>query len=142
PFDTNARDLRGVPRERYQKNWLFWMRNGKLHLLYKSNPWFVAVFGDSWERPVAHVQPGVEWGYGEIRGGTTPILLPDGNYITFFHSSLPWRGNYRRYYMGAVTFAAEPPFAPVAITREPLLTASQRDVWAQRKPACIFPCGA
>lgn len=120
PFENNATSLQTVPRERYQKNWLFWMRDNRLHLLYKSAPWMVAEFGANWTECRAHVNEGAVWRHGEIRGGTPPILVDD-RYYTFFHSSMPWRGNYRRYFMGAVTFSAEPPFEVLEITPEPLL---------------------
>lgn len=142
PFDTNGRNLNGVPKSSYQKNWLFWKHDGKLRLLYKSNPWIVASFGDKWSEREIHTSPGIVWSHGEARGGTPPLLV-NGHYITFFHSSMPWTGRYRRYYMGAIAFAAEPPFAPLAMTREPVLIGSQRGgIWTQRKPACIFPTGA
>ncbi len=53
-----------------------------------------------------------------------------------------WRGRYRRYYAGALAFDAKPPFTPRMITTQPLLQGSQNDVWAQKKPLVIFPCGA
>lgn len=141
PFDTNATSLRNVPREHYQKNWLFWNRGEQLHLIYKSNPWTVCEFGGSWRKQTIHNNEGATWNYGDIRGGTPPVMV-DGKYHTFFHSSMPWRGNYRRYHMGLLTFSAEPPFEVLEITKEPLLSGSQNDPWAQRKPPCIFPCGA
>lgn len=141
PFDTNARTLENVPKERYQKNWLFWMQDKRLHLLYKSDPWTVCQFGGGWPEQRTHVNEAAKWGWGEIRGGTSPILVGD-RYYTFFHSSMPWRGNYRRYYMGAITFSAEPPFEVLDVTKEPLLIGSQLDPWKMRKPLCCFPCGS
>lgn len=141
PFETNATRLMNIPRERYQKNWLFWIRDSRLHLIYKSDPWTVATFGDSWHDRKVYENEGAKWEYGEIRGGTPPILVGD-RYYSFFHSSMPWRGNYRRYHAGVVTFSAEPPYEVLEITQEPLLSGSQNDPWEMRKPPCIFPCGA
>lgn len=141
PFESNATSLETVPRERYQKNWLFWIRANRLHLLYKSDPWTVAEFGNSWQEKRVYVNEGAKWHAGEIRGGTPPVLV-DGRYITFFHSSNPWRGNYRRYAMGIAAFSPEPPFELIAYTKEPILLGSQNDPWGQRKPPCVFPVGA
>ena len=113
----------------------------KLCLLYKANPWTVYKFGDRWTQYEVFKSDGVTWPYGEIRGGTAPVLIGD-LYFTFHHSSLPWRGRYRRYYAGAIGFEPFPPYTPRLITREPLLQGSQNDQWTQRKPLVVFPCGA
>lgn len=141
PYDTNATSLQNIPRERYQKNWLFWMRDDRLHLLYKSDPWTVAEFGGNWQEQRTHANEGAKWPHGEIRGGTPPVLIGD-KYYTFFHSSTAWRGNYRRYYVGAIAFSAQAPFEIVAMTKEPILIGSQKSKWEMRKPPCVFPCGA
>lgn len=142
PFDTNATRLENIHPDRYQKNWVWWHRNGKLHLLYKSEPWTVATFENDWVHSCTHyIGKPLTWPYGTIRGGTPPIEV-DGKLITFFHSSLPWWGRWRRYLVGALEFEAEPPFRPLRMTPEPLLKGSCRDPWAVGKPPCIFPCGA
>lgn len=141
PFENNALSLETVPRERYQKNWLFWLRDKTMMLLYKSDPWTVAMFGNRWDDRKTFVNEGAKWSLGEIRGGTPPVLVDD-RYYTFFHSSMPWRGNYRRYFAGVIAFSAEPPFEVLSVSQEPLLTGSQQSRWEQRKPLCVFPCGA
>ncbi len=126
----------------YEKNWLWFLApEGNLVLLYKANPWTVVVFGNRWSEKQEIKIPGVTWPYGEIRGGTTPVRVGD-LYFTFHHSSLPWKGRYRRYYAGCLAFDAKPPFTPRLITNEPLLIGSQNDRWSQRKPLVVFPCGA
>lgn len=128
--------------ENYEKNWLWWLANDQLHLLYKAHPWMVIQFGKTWSEPVYwKLEEGAKWAYGDIRGGTTPVQVGD-YYFTFHHSSLPWKGRYRRYYAGCLAFEAKPPFKPVLITPEPILTGSQNDDWVMRKPLVIFPCGA
>lgn len=127
---------------KFEKNWLFFLHEGRLHLLYKSKPWMVCAFGDTWDERKDYTYPeGVSWRWGDLRGGTPPVLV-DGLYWTFPHSSLPWKGRYRRYYAGALAFDSKPPFKPRLITPEPLLIGSQNDVWMLRKPPCIFPCGS
>ncbi len=125
----------------YEKNWLWFLHEGSLVLLYKANPWTVVVFGNRWSEKQEIKIPGVTWPYGEIRGGTTPVRVGD-MYFTFHHSSLPWKGRYRRYYAGCLAFDAKPPFTPRLVTSEPILIGSQNDTWAQRKPLVVFPCGA
>lgn len=142
PFDTNATELKTVAKENYQKNWLFWHRNGRLHLLYQSEPWTVATFDNHWiDRRMVHVGAALKWPYGTIRGGTPPVEI-DGQLVTFFHSSTPWFDRWRRYHMGAIAFNPEPPFQPIAMTPEPLISGTTATHWAPRKPACIFPVGA
>ncbi len=125
----------------YEKNWLWFLNEGNLILLYEANPWTINIFGNRWSEKQEIKIPGVTWPYGEIRGGTTPVRVGD-IYFTFHHSSLPWKGRYRRYYAGCLAFDAKPPFTPRLITNEPLLIGSQNDKWAQRKPLVVFPCGA
>jgi hypothetical protein len=126
----------------HEKNWLWWFHQDRLTVLYQSNPWKTAQFGEKWEDATPYEHDfGAAWDYGDIRGGTPPVLV-DGLYWTFFHSSVPWVSRFRRYYMGAVAFEAEPPFTPLLITHEPLLTGNQNDRWAPGKPLVVFPCGA
>jgi predicted GH43/DUF377 family glycosyl hydrolase len=159
PVETNKGEA-GFTDGKHQKNWLWWFKEDRLHLLYHSSPWKVIEFGSKWDEQVHYVAEGLKWKYGEVRGGTPPVLAPAGTeagskkdegrsgeaepslYWTFFHSSLPWRGRFRRYYMGAIAFESVAPFKPVFITREPLLVGSQNDMWHQRKPLVVFPCGA
>jgi hypothetical protein len=81
------------------------------------------------------------WKFGEVRGGTNPILA-DGLYWTFFHSSLPWINGKRRYYMGAYAFEAKAPFRIARMTTMPILTGTNQQDWWPGLPAVVFPCGA
>ncbi len=142
PIEGNPPSLHKIEPKFYQKNWVIFFHDGKLHLLYKSRPWVIFRFGQTWSENESFMDnEGVSWPFGDIRGGTPPVLV-DGLYWTFFHSSLPWKGNYRRYFAGAVAFESQPPFKPVLITKEPILAGSQNDIWEQRKPPCVFPCGS
>lgn len=128
-------------KTKYEKNWLPFLHDNRLHILYKADPWMVIGFGATWSDMKEYRSQGVKWAYGDVRGGSSPVLVGD-TYFTFPHSSLPWRGRYRRYYAGCMSFEAKPPFRPLAITPEPILRGSQNDPWAQRKPLVAFPCGA
>lgn len=128
--------------ENYEKNWLWWLHDDRLHLLYKAKPWLVFQFGETWSDTTEwKLEDGASWSFGDIRGGTTPVRVGD-YYFTFHHSSLPWKGRYRRYYAGCLAFDAQPPFTPRLITKEPILVGSQNDFWTQSKPLVVFPCGA
>jgi len=127
----------------HEKNWLWFFHNDKLNLIYAAQPHTVVEF-DSHLRVVTERRSAnklLPWAYGEIRGGTPPVRVAS-EYITFFHSSLPWTNRFRRYYMGAYAFDAKPPFAITRITKEPLLIGSQNDYWVEKKPLVVFPCGA
>lgn len=138
-YNPSGVDDKGKKNE---KNWLWFFVEGKLTVLYHSNPWQIAQFGKSWSHATPHeTDPGPKWYYGDIRGGTPPVLV-DGVYWTFFHSSVGWIGRFRRYYIGAIGFESQPPFAPLYLTREPILVGNQADRWAPKKPLCVFPCGA
>lgn len=128
-------------KKRYEKNWLPFLHDNQLHILYKANPWKIIGYGQTWSDFHGYEGKGVTWAHGEIRGGTSPVKVGD-YYFTFPHSSLMWKGRYRRYYAGAMAFDSKPPFKPRMITPEPLLMGSQNDIWAQKKPLVIFPCGA
>lgn len=137
---TNSGEA-GPTHGKHNKNLTWFFHEDKLHCVYTSDPWLIVEFGSKWDVQKHHIGEGVKWKYGLVRGGTPPVLVGD-RYYTFFHSSLPWRGRYRRYYMGAIAFDARPPFNPVLWTQEPLLIGSQNDAWHQKKPLVVFPCGA
>jgi hypothetical protein len=140
PFGGNSMNVEETTRT-HQKNWCWWFHDNQLHLLYHSKPWRIAAIGKSFEDATPYESEGVGVSYGEIRGGTPPILV-DGLYWTFFHSSLPWVDRFRRYHMGAIGFESKPPFKPVMVTPSPILTGSQNDYWLPRKPLVVFPGGA
>lgn len=126
-----------------EKNWLWFEHDGRLFMIYKTHPHTVVGWDD---RIVATEElitdtwhPG--WKHGEPRGGTAPIRLGD-EYVSFFHSSMPWLAGKRQYFMGAYTFAARPPFEVTAVTPEPLLAGSIDDPWSPGKPLVVFPCAA
>lgn len=142
PIGGNPPSLVNIEPKQYEKSWCPFFHENELHIMYAPNPWRIIRFGETWSEFNGYeYKQGISWKYGTIRNGTPPVLV-DGEYISFFHSSLHWKGNYRRYYMGAVAFDWQPPFHPTRLTYEPLLAGSQNDPWQLRKPPCIFPGGA
>jgi len=130
-----------------EKNWLWFFHEDRLHMLYSAQPHVVTRwtndFKVEYEYRTGEPEKPLPWAYGIMRGGTPPIRISDDEYLTFFHSSLDTKDKYhRRYYMGAYTFKAQPPFNVTRITTEPLLVGSWQDVWAERKPLVVFPCGS
>ncbi|MFA9220243.1 MAG: hypothetical protein ACEQSL_03550, partial [Sediminibacterium sp.] len=108
---------------RTEKNWIFFEHEGDLYSVYNTSPHIIfKMNGRKWEKVFTeHWQP--KWNYGEIRGGTPPMLIGD-RYISFFHSAMGvrYRSNEgRQYFMGAYTFEAKPPFRPISISKEPIL---------------------
>lgn len=130
----------------HNKNWLFFQHRGTWHFIYLTAPKHTVVRLSSGgviqqEHSTPFNTTTYSSRYGLPRGGTPPVLH-DGRYHTFFHSSVDdpkWR---RRYYMGAYSFAAEPPFKPLAMTPEPLLAASEADFNCLNSPLVVFPNGA
>lgn len=140
PVGSNN-DRGGDTGGRHNKNWVWFFHEDKLHVIYTSDPWHVIEFGSNWEEQTPHTIGAVKWKHGLVRGGTPPVRVGEYFY-TFFHSSMPWRGRFRRYFMGVVAFEAKPPFVPVLWSQAPLLIGSQNDPWHQQKPLVVFPCGA
>lgn len=130
---------------RHEKNWCPFVigKEDRLAHVYSINPHvvyhseqgeFVRIESRNSTLPLA-------WSYGEPRGGTPPVLV-GSEYVSFFHSSLPWMKPKRRYYMGAYCFESKPPFAITRMTVEPLLVGSEEDPRVLGGPLCIFPNGA
>lgn len=143
PVYGNNRETTGANLG-HEKNWIWFFHNGRPHLLYQAEPHRVVRFNHDFVKQEEY-ETGTQWlrwPYGEIRGGTPPIRIGD-EYWTFFHSSLKTNNKYwRRYFMGAYSFEAKPPFAITSITEKPLLIGSKDDPWNLRKPLVVFPCGS
>lgn len=128
-----------------EKNWLWFKHtDGHPYMVYQNEPHKVVKMAsdlqpmEEWE---TSLPPGTDiWQHFERRGGTNPILI-DGEYWSFFHSSTPWWGGRRRYYMGAYAFKAEPPFNVTRYTPRPLLSGSLRDPRLLDFPVVVFPGG-
>jgi predicted GH43/DUF377 family glycosyl hydrolase len=128
----------------HEKNWIWFEHMGSWYCQYSINPGDVfVVSGDgtptqSWKTKEAKH----EWQHGlPLRGGTTPTLIDD-EFWAFFHTALPWQKPKRRYFMGAYTFDAHPPFSLRRITTVPLLIGSEHDFRALGGPLVIFPGGS
>jgi predicted GH43/DUF377 family glycosyl hydrolase len=132
-----------------EKNWMFFEHEKSLYCVYAGTPEHV-VLKISGEKILGeHRTPGPMWQWGTVRGGTPPVLVGD-HYMAVFHSSLPTETppHFVRYYAGAYTFEAKPPFRPLKISEFPIMAGSEEDGhrvdpryvegW---KPYVVFPCG-
>jgi len=129
-----------------EKNWIFFINDGKLMCVYKMFPHTVVEFdwnGNLISEYKSFFDVKSIWKYGECRGGSNPVLK-DGYYHSFFHSSLPWKSWQRRYFMGYYKFESKPPFKIVEISKEPILWGNTIDVrdYPDTSPLVVFPCGA
>lgn len=112
----------------WQKNWVPFEWNQKLLLTYSIHPHEIVCpdLTSGTAYPLYKTSPVVEWPYGTLRGSTPPLLV-DGEYLAFFHSGIkltsPVSNQYElwHYFMGAYTFAAEPPFGITAISPNPIV---------------------
>ena len=136
-------DITKVHRE---KNWVPFIHEDSIHFMYYINPPIVIRVpkhvdavgtGDIRTEFVSasNVNSSIRWRYGEMRGGTSAVYLPEmGAHIGFFHSRIhfkdPNAGRPRIkgskpflsiYYMGCYVFAAQPPFAVQFISVVPVV---------------------
>lgn len=149
----NIEDMRQPLREDYnqglniQKNWLFWESDQELAWIWKIVEGRQIAYCDDrqWASPAPH------WPWGEIRGGTAPLPY-QGKLLRFFHSSLDFElpPAHRRYFLGAAIMEPEPPFATVAVSKEPIVWGSELDDLSDTersqclpyKQKVVFPAGA
>ena len=136
-----------------EKNWQFFDTGGVLSVIYEADPHTIIELASDGET-VSRVSIGerglVRWPWGTIRGGTPPVRVAGGNWLTVFHSATPYpvAPFWRRYYAGAYTFEPEPPYRITAISQRPILTGSEADGHAHDprnidswKPFVVFPSG-
>lgn len=111
-----------------QKNWVPFEWDNTLLLSYSIYPHEVIYpnLYDGMCYPCYESSSALQWDYGTLRGSTPPILI-DGEYLAFFHSGLlfsssaSWDLPFWHYFMGAYTFAADPPFAITKMTPYPIV---------------------
>lgn len=140
-FGKNAPHL--VENVGHEKNWTWFAHtDGRLWFVYSLAEGRQVVCKTAHGKVMETIETQAPvWEYGELRGGTSPVLVGD-SYWTFMHSSTYWVKPKRRYHMGAIRMDSKPPFRITGISRTPILSGSERDYRKQQDPPCVFPCGA
>lgn len=125
----------------WEKNWLWFISDGAFHLIYRTQPHTVARFDRAWGLKDQWItrSPKLAWKWGEMRGGTPPVLIGD-EYWSWFHSSSDW--GVKRYHMAPYAFEAKAPHRMTRCADRPFLSGSAQDKTGQGKPLCVFPCGS
>lgn len=128
---------------RTEKNWIFFSHENELYSVYSTSPHVIFKMDEKKHSIVYQTDWKNQWKYGEIRGGSSPILW-NGQYLSFFHSSITLGYHGRQYHMGAYTFESKPPFNVRCITREPIISGENINPSIQRlsnKIFVVFPGG-
>jgi predicted GH43/DUF377 family glycosyl hydrolase len=136
---------------RWEKNWSPFEYDGNLLFIYSIHPHRILrpYSGTGICETISSTYSPIEWTWGELRGGT-PALLVDGQYLSFFHSSIPLTSTQSEgkqmvhYFMGAYTFSASPPFALTGISSKPIVGGNfyngpAHNTWKPLR--VVFPCG-
>ena len=126
-----------------EKNWQFFDFDGKMHCVYSITPHVILRVGEGGIcHTAAFSESEIDWKWGEMRGGTPPILVDD-RYYSFFHSSFR-DGALVCYVMGCYSFEATPPFKILSVSTVPLLRPGLEDRPSTCHPelAAVFPCGS
>lgn len=131
----------------WQKNWVPFIWDQKLLFSYSIIPHEVLqphfFDGECFTSFLTETSP--PWNYGTLRGGT-PALLVDGEYLSFFHSSVSippekyWDLSSWFYFMGAYTFSSSPPFNITKMTSKPIFNDGFYDPDSYGKKV-VFPGG-
>jgi predicted GH43/DUF377 family glycosyl hydrolase len=128
-----------------EKNWIPFVENNKLYILYSDTPRTILECHDS-NKTLEIVKTNVlnyslTCMYGEIRGGCPPVHYKDNQYIWFFHTSYKSRHT-NKYCIGA--YITEGYTDVILITNKPILFGRPdpgENMYA-RAINIVFPCGA
>ena len=130
-FITNPQTIlyfEGENPKRHEKNWSPFVYQNEMYLIYSILPHRIFRLShlENTCDTLATSEGSILWNWGELRGGTTALL--DGEeYLTIFHSCKALSSKHSlgavrdHYFMGAYTFAKEPPFEITRISPEPIV---------------------
>jgi predicted GH43/DUF377 family glycosyl hydrolase len=131
----------------WQKNWTPFTYQNELLFSYSLNPQLIIypnlMTGTCY--PYYETHTVVHWPYGILRG-SSPALLVDGEYLSFFHSGIltgteaSFGFEIWHYFFGAYSFSAKPPFEITHMTLEPIVTEGLYTP-SYRSKRVIFPGG-
>jgi predicted GH43/DUF377 family glycosyl hydrolase len=131
----------------WEKNWMPFIWNDSLFLGYSVTPHEIleANLETGECSPIFSTHFPINWKWGELRGGTPPLLV-DGEYLAFFHTAkqmVSGATNNQKmwhYFMGAYTFSAKPPFNITKVSTLPINDKSFY-VDSQHPKRVIYPGG-
>jgi predicted GH43/DUF377 family glycosyl hydrolase len=115
------------PMKKTEKNWAPFEYQGQLCFEYSIFPHKVFHADRTGHcKTVGFTEGLIKWDWGQLRGGSPAIRLGE-EYLGFFHCSTALKTQHSKgkkithYFMGAYTFAPEPPFAITAISSKPII---------------------
>lgn len=128
-----------------QKNWMPFVHDNKLFFIASVNPHVIYEFDYDSKKP-AKLAYQTEWKIPwairrTLRGNTNALKLPDGNYLTIFHTAMIKSG-LTYYDNGAYIFEGEPPFRVLKCSKKTILPAEaavEPHVRKANEIRCIFP---
>lgn len=146
-------NFEGESPRRREKNWVPFDYHGTLLLAYQINPHKILCpqMGTGSCSTVATTKMYHSWQWGDLRGGTSGILIDEQRYLAFFHSSTKMATVHsngkviNHYFIGAYTYAAEPPFNITHMSPEPIIGKdfyhgkTHTPYWGPVR--VVFPCG-
>lgn len=129
----------------WEKNWVPFEYNNELLIAYTIVPHEIVTpdFTRGVCKKITTSTALHPWNWGTLRGGTPAILL-DGEYLSFFHSSLlcgGWAEQKWKYFLGAYMFSPEPPFEITQMTKTPLEADTFYHPPSNYHKTVIFPGG-
>jgi len=123
-FDKHFNPIKN-PTKHLEKNWVFCSMDGEIFCVYDYQPQLtIWRMNEDFEITDTITKDPVVWEFGEVRGGTPPILI-DGNFVSIVHSI------YRKKYVNAV----------LRMTKEFDFISLQRVDIDIDNFLIIFPCG-
>lgn len=144
--------FQGDKNNKFEKNWVPFDYEGLMLLAYNISPHkiFFPLLGEEKCVLFAESSQFNLWNWGELRGGTTALLINDNHYLSFFHSSTSLATvqskakSMTHYFMGAYLFESKPPFTIKKISPDPIVckdfyNGEPHKTWKPLR--VIFPCG-
>lgn len=125
----------------HEKNWQFFDDMGDLAFVYSVHP-HVVIHAATGRHFQTLSQGADDWtrSWGEMHGGTPPVRLPDGRYLSFFNSFIGHSEHQRRYVIGAYMFdPARNNYRVSHIIDKPLIVGSEREGFLWESPVYWEP---
>ena len=128
-----------------QKNWMPFNYNDKIYLIAHVNPHVVYELKDDKDSCKLHEEKwSSPWLIKEpLRGSANAVLLPDGNYLSTFHTAMKYKNKFH-YDNGCYLFSGKPPFNVLKCANRtylPAEAACEKHFRKANEIVCNFPVG-